>query len=327
MMASDVEHHSFHTNNIGNGVHETSQAEKEDTLVAIYTRVSSPWQVTHGYSLEEQIRLCRERCDMMRWKVQYLFKENGESAATTDRPKFQLMMEKARESAFDVLVFWKLDRFCRSLKDVVNIEAELKQYGIALYSVTEQIDTTTAVGRFNFRNLASASEMERDLIKERVKMGMVAMATKHKWPNRKPPLGYTLTEERKLRIDEEEAKLVRRIFEMYLKLRSMARVAFELNKDGIRTKSGRWSARTVKKVLDNEIYIGKFEVAGVSDSLEECRIVDNKTFENARSLRKDAMREHRPVPNDMKEAAIEAVFNEYLQLLRSDEDEDLNRIV
>jgi len=130
----------------------TANTDAENTLAAIYARVSSPNQAT-GYSLDEQVRRCRERCDLMGWKVRYIFKENG-SGANTDRPKFQMMMEKAKEGAFDVLVFWKLDRFCRSLVDVVNIERELIEYGVSLHSVTEQIDTTTPFGKFNFRNVA-----------------------------------------------------------------------------------------------------------------------------------------------------------------------------
>jgi len=85
--------------------------EERQTTAAVYARVSSHNQI-FGYSLEEQIRLSRERCKLMGWKVSYIFKEDGKSGSTLARPKFQVMMEKARQGAFDVLVFWKLDRFC-----------------------------------------------------------------------------------------------------------------------------------------------------------------------------------------------------------------------
>jgi site-specific DNA recombinase len=181
-------------------------SERKDTFAAIYARVSSPNQANNGYSLDEQIRICHERCDLMGWKVRYIFKEDGESASTIDRPKFKMMLERARDGAFDVLVFWKLDRFCRSLADVVNIQRELEEYGASLHSVTEQIDTTTPVGKFNFRNLASASELERDLIKERARMGMHGLAREHKWPNPHPPLGYDKDADHRLRVNKEEAK-------------------------------------------------------------------------------------------------------------------------
>jgi len=299
--------------------------ENEEILAAIYARVSSPNQAM-GYSLDEQARRCRERCDLMGWKVRYIFRENC-SGANTDRPKFQMMMENAKEGAFDVLVFWKLDRFCRSLVDVVNIQRGLGEYGVSLHSVTEQIDTTTPFGKFNFRNVASASELERDLIKERAKMGMYALAMKHKWPNRQPPLGYDIGEDRRLKINED-AEVVRKIFEMYLKFKSMARVAFELNKEGVKTKLGnKWVTRTVKKVLDNELYIGEYKVAGVEDHVEECRIVEDDVFNEAAKMRKACMREHKPVPKDMKDMTIDRVFNEYLQFLRDEGEHSDYRIL
>ena len=288
--------------------------ENEVVYAAIYTRVSSPNQVRE-YSLEEQERRCRERCEMLGWQVRYLFREEGVSGATINRPKFQIMLEKARTMRFDILVFWKLDRFCRSLVDLVNIERELRDYGISLHSVTEQIDTTSPVGKFNFRNLASAAELERDLIKERSKMGMHALARQHKWPNNYPPLGYDKAEDGKLKINEEEAKLVWWIFEKYLDFKSMPEVAFRLNQKGIKTKrSNRWSVPSVKKVLDDELYIGRYKVAGVDDQVEEYRIIDDELFKNAKELR-DMHKPKQEMPEDRKDATIDRIFDEYLMYL------------
>jgi len=305
----------------GNYTAIETKNESEEILAAIYARVSSPNQAM-GYSLDEQVRRCRERCDLMGWKVRYIFKENG-SGANTDRPKFQMMMEKARKGAFDVLVFWKLDRFCRSLVDVVNIERELRECGVSLHSVTEQIDTTTPFGKFNFRNIASASELERDLIKERAKMGMYALAMKHKWPNPYPPLGYEKMGDGRLKINEEEAELVRRIFKMYIELKSMPDVAFQLNKEGTKTKRGnRWSASSVKKVLDDELYIGEYKVAGVEDHVEEYKIIEDELFKQAKELR-HRFQSDRKMPEERKEATIDRVFDEYLTFLGDMEKEEL----
>lgn len=322
-MASDTVYHRFATNNIGNGTHKTSQTDKEEVTVAIYVRVSSPGQVIYGYSLEEQVRLCRERCDMMGWEVRYIFRENGESAKTTDRPKFQLMLERAREGAFHVLVFWKLDRFCRSLADVVNIERELGGCGISLYSITEQIDTITPVGKFNFRNLASASELERDFISERVRMGITAMARQHKWVTNYPPLGYDKGEDGRLVKNNAEAKLVREIFEMYINLESMPQVAFELNKNGVKTKwNKKWSTYSVKKILDSRIYLGEYETAGVKDHVEDYRILEEELFNKALKLRCKAKKVRKPMPTSRKEATIDKIFEDYFSLLREEEAEE-----
>jgi site-specific DNA recombinase len=303
-----------------------TEDKKTPLWAAIYARVSSPNQA-NGYSLDEQVRICRERCNIMGWKVRYIFKENGVSGSTTDRPKFQLMLERAKEGAFDVLVFWKLDRFCRSLLDVINTEKKLKEHRVSLHSVTEQIDTTSSVGRFNFRSVASAAELERDLIKERSRMGMKALAMQHKWPNRLPPLGYKKKGDGYLEVDQEKAKLVRKIFRMYLKLKSMPQVAFELNKKGIKTERGnKWSTPAVKKVLDNELYIGKYEVAGVKDCLRECKIISKNLFEDARKLRQRAKKVRQEMPKNRKQGTIERIFKEYMELLEKEE-KDSYRII
>ena len=285
-------------------------------IAAIYARVSSPKQ-KNNYSLDEQVRICRERCELMGWKVRYIFKEV--MSANSERPMFNIMMEKARQRKFNVLVFWRLDRLCRSLIDAINIEKELRECGVALHSVTEQIDTTTPVGRFNFRNLASAAELERELIRERTRMGKYASALQHKWPNKTPPLGYKVGDNRKLEVIEEEAKLVRRIFEMYIETKSMPQVAFILNKEGVKTKDGKgWTARAVRDILCNEIYRGMFKVAGVEAYVEEYRIVEDELFERAKEIRlrfKRGEGKRKLMPEERKKGIIDRIFDEYFAYL------------
>lgn len=302
---------------------------KDQIIAAIYARVSSPKQA-NNYSLDEQVKICRERCELMGWKVRYIFRDVI-TAENTDRPMFKKMMEKAKQRKFDVLVFWRLDRLCRSLIDAIKIEKELRECGIALHSVTEQIDTTTPVGRFNFRNLASAAELERDLIRERTRMGKYASALQHKWPNRSPPLGYRVRNDRKLEINEKEAKLVRRIFEMYIETKSMPQVAFLLNKEGIKTREGKeWTARAVRDIFCNEIYIGMFKVAGVEAYVEEYRIIEDELFEKAKEIRlrfRKGNGKRGSMPVERKKGIIDRIFEEYFAYLNElDEDEILSHV-
>jgi len=164
--------------NVNNGI-----SKKLIVRAAIYARISSPNQ-KNNYSINEQITQCRYFIKQRRWTTKYIFFDE-ESGNTVNRPKFQLMLQKAKQGYFDVIVFWKLDRFCRSLVDLVNIERLLRSYGIGLSSVTEYVDTTTSVGRFNFRSIGSVAELERELIGERARLGLHALAKEHKWPNLK----------------------------------------------------------------------------------------------------------------------------------------------
>ena len=263
-----------------------TEGDSADTLrAAVYARTSSPSQ-RHGYSLTEQTQRCLDRCEALNWTVAFVYQDDAESGASTDRPEFQQMLKLAQTQAFDVIVFWKLDRFSRSLIHAVKLETELREAGVSLYSVTEQIDTTTATGRFNFRNLASAAEFERDMIKQRTQMGLTALAEEHKWPNDNPPLGYNLTAGNRLTVDDDECTLVTEIFELYVQERSMPEVARQLNRRGVTTASGgEWTARAVGDILRNEIYRGQYELADVSAYVPEYQLIDDDTFERVTDIR------------------------------------------
>jgi site-specific DNA recombinase len=199
---------------------------------------------------------------------------------------FQKMLSAAEKQAFDVVVFWKLDRFSRSLMHAVQLESKLREHDVRLYSVTEQIDTTSATGRFNFRNIASAAEFERDMIKQRTEMVFYELASDYCWPNGSPPLGYNLDSNNRLVIANEDAELVVEIFRMYVEQRSMPDVAQTLNDEGISTSSGgMWTPRAVGDILSNPIYKGRYEFADISEHVSEYQIVDTDLFEEVKSIR------------------------------------------
>jgi site-specific DNA recombinase len=293
--------------------------KENPVFAAIYARTSPSNR--SNYSIEEQVNQCWDYCNKRGWTIRYVFIDEDKSGKTVERAKFQLMLEKAKEKEFSIIVFWKLDRFCRSLADLVNIERALRQYGVELCSVTEFIDTTTSVGRFNYRNLASVAELERELIGERARLGLYALAREHKWPNSHPPLGYDRDEDGRLVINEREAELVRRVFEMYINEKSLPRLAFELNTNSVPTKkNGRWSACGLREALTNEIYVGKYRVAGVEDYVEEYRIVSDEVFQKAKETmaRYTAKGASRPPMNeDRRMMKIEKVFNTYFGFLRT----------
>jgi site-specific DNA recombinase len=299
----------------------TTEENEDRTLrAAVYARTSQTTRA-HGYSLDAQVEKGVEHCQNLGWTVSFIYRDEAESGANTDRPMFQKMLEMAKRKAFDVIVFWKLDRFSRSLIHAVRLESELREHDVYLYSVTEQIDTTTATGRFNFRNLASAAEFERDMIKQRTQLGMESLAADAKWPNNSPPLGYTLTEENRLSIDDTEAELVTAIFEKYIELRSMPEVALALNEEGYQTQTGdEWRRDAVGDILSNDIYRGWYELGDVNKHVPEYQIIDDDTFQQVTEIRHRFQQDDAslpPMPASRKDAMIEDIREAYLNYLEA----------
>ena len=129
-----------------------------------YARVSTDQQ-DHALQLDA---LRAAGCDK-------LFVETA-SGIRTDRPELGKALEQARQG--DVLVVWRLDRLARSLRHLIDIADDLNRRGVALKSITESIDTTTPSGRFMFNILGALSSMEREIIVERTRAGLIAAAAR-----------------------------------------------------------------------------------------------------------------------------------------------------
>jgi site-specific DNA recombinase len=287
---------------------------------AIYARTSSPNQ-RYNFSIDAQIDQCLKHCRQRSWDVAYIFIDECQSGKNTDRVRFKQMLEKAKEQRFDVLVFWKLDRLCRSLVDTVNTEKSLRELGVSLCSVTEYIDTTTSVGRFNFRNLASVAEFEREIIGERARMGLYELAKLHRWPNPHPPLGYDLSSNGTLNVNHEEAELVNRCFKRYIETASMPTVVNELNAIGIKPRnSPQWNVPTLHGMLTNRLYIGEYSVAGHSEFIHEYKLVELELFDCVQSIRrryKQSGSTRKPMERHRKNEKMLHILDKFRNSLRS----------
>jgi DNA invertase Pin-like site-specific DNA recombinase len=114
-----------------------------------------------------------------------IFAETG-SGSRVDRPELAKLMEIAREG--DTVVCWRLDRIGRSLRHLIDFADELNRRGIALRSLTESIDTSNSSGRFMFAILGALGQMEREIIVERTRAGLVAAAARGRVGGRPPAL-------------------------------------------------------------------------------------------------------------------------------------------
>ena len=136
--------------------------------VGLYARVSTADQQT----LPMQMAAMREYAERRGWTIVAEFQETGCGAKV--RAKHQELIKMARRRQIDVIVVWRLDRWGRSLQDLVNSLAELTAVGVAFVSVTEAIDLTTPGGKAITGMLAVFAEFERDILKERIRAGITA---------------------------------------------------------------------------------------------------------------------------------------------------------
>lgn len=133
---------------------------------AIYARVSTHDQQT----LDMQLEKCREYCSSRGWEIALEIKEIGSGAKK--RPKREDLLKLCRQRSLDCVVVWKLDRWGRSVSDVVGSLQELQELRVFFVSITEALDFSTAMGRAMSGLLAVFAEFERELISERVKAGL-----------------------------------------------------------------------------------------------------------------------------------------------------------
>lgn len=133
---------------------------------ALYSRVSTHDQQT----LPLQQKAMREYAKKRGWTIALQIKEVGSGAKT--RPQREELMKAARRREVDVVIVWRLDRWGRSLADLVTTLKELSDLGIGFVSLTEAIDLTTPSGRALAGMLAVFAEFERDILRERVKAGI-----------------------------------------------------------------------------------------------------------------------------------------------------------
>jgi DNA invertase Pin-like site-specific DNA recombinase len=157
--------------------------EGESIRAALYARCS-----THdkGQDPELQLSPLREYCQRRGFVVSGEYVDNGVSGTKDRRPQLDRLMDDAKKRQIDIILVWKLDRFGRSLKQLVTALDEISSLGVGFISYQDNLDLTTPQGRLMFHIIGAMAEFERELIKERVKAGLDNAKRKGKRLGRKP---------------------------------------------------------------------------------------------------------------------------------------------
>lgn len=246
-----------------------------------YVRVSSEDQAREGYSLDAQERAIRAYCEAKGWTLGIIYRDEALSAyRSVRRPQYEAMM--AGKVAWDVLVVWKLNRLHRRMAAFVQDATVLRDAGKELASVTEGIDTTSAIGKLVYHFLGALSEFESDQTSERVASALdEKFATEDTAWFSRPPIGYRL-EGGHLLVVPEEAEIVRSIFARITDGASTAELARELRQGGTRGKDGgRWSQVQVLQVVHNPVYAGYVHRKGLLKRNGHEAIIPDELFNRA----------------------------------------------
>ena len=230
-----------------------------------YCRVSTVRQAMEGYSVDEQERRIRSYVETFFDAGTYeleILREEGKSAKNLDRPQMQKLLSDAKKRKVDILIFFCLNRLTRSLEDTLYLLQIVNNYGIEFVSISEKLDTTSAMGRFFIQQIASLAELEREQISERTKRGILESARQGNYCVPKIPYGYRRSADgHHLEIYEPHAEIVREIFR---DIADGAYTPFSKREELRAFNKGekKWSVNSVYRILNNSIYYGTFQAMG-----------------------------------------------------------------
>jgi site-specific DNA recombinase len=266
---------------------------------AVYTRVSTDHGLEQDFnSLDAQREACaayvRSQAHEGWVPAHGRYDDGGYSGASLDRPALQALLAEVQKDQIDVIVVYKVDRLTRSLADFAKLIELLDAHGVSFISITQSFNTTTSMGRLTLNMLLSFAQFEREVTGERIRDKIAASKKKGLWVGGVVPLGYKVVD-RKLRIDEAEAPIVRLIFDRYCALGSMIALMRELREREVVTRLRTLSSgRTIGGValtkgplaylLKNRMYLGEINHGQSSYPGEHPAIVDKAIFDKTQEI-------------------------------------------
>ena len=237
-----------------------SQSSEEKKIAGIYIRVSTEDQAREGFSLGEQEEKLRQLCKYTGFEVFKVYKDAGISAKDMkNRPQFQQMIENMKNGLINYIVAYKLDRVTRSVRDLEVLISTLEKYHCYLICDRDDVNTSTANGRFFVRMLTVLSQLEIEIVSERPKFGLNGAIKAGHIPG-KCPLGYYRGPDKPLKIDNTTKDIVLSIFELYLEGKSYQTIANILNQEKVLyPQVKKWIDSSVNRIINNKIYMGDYE--------------------------------------------------------------------
>lgn len=236
------------------------QSVRRDTLrVAAYCRVSSDSSdQLHSYAA--QIKSYTEFIGKHEgWELVDIYADEGLTGTRLDRREdFMRMMSDARKGKLDKVLVKSISRFARNTRDCLASLRELMALGVTVQFEKENIDTGTLTTELMVSVSGSLAQEESVSISKNQRMSYQRRMERGEFITCMAPFGYRMVDGKNLVIAEDEAEVVRWMFDAYLSGHSTTWIADEMTRKGIPTAWGRgkWREPTIRKILSNEKYIG-----------------------------------------------------------------------
>jgi site-specific DNA recombinase len=256
--------------------------------VFIYCRVSTDEQATDAhYSLANQEQKARDYAKSKGWHVAAVVKDVA-SGKDANRDGYQELLSAIKKRSIDGVVVYRLDRLSRNVRDIYDFLYKIQSIEIGFISLSEGFDTTTAMGRAMLGVAAVFAQLTREMIAENVRDGLMRRAQAGLYNgNKYGPYGYRYDKESgMLVIVPEEAKVVRRIFELFARRKwGHLKIAELLNQEFVPTReNGNWEKCKVRNIVKNPTYMGLITWHGEEYAGKHEAIIDEELFATAREL-------------------------------------------
>ncbi|MCK1361219.1 recombinase family protein [Bradyrhizobium sp. 199] len=262
---------------------------------AVYTRKSSEEGLDMEFnSLDSQREACEAYVTSHKHEGWLLvpdrYDDGGFSGGTLERPALKRLLADIEAARIDVVVVYKIDRLSRSLMDFAKLVEAFDRRSVTFVSVTQSFNTTTSMGRLTLNVLLSFAQFEREVTGERIRDKIAASRKKGIWMGGWAPFGYEV-KNRKLVINEEDAKTIRWIFRRFATLGSATLLARELQQKNVRNRYGQAIDKGVLyKMLNNRTYIGDAVHKGTAYPGEHDAIIERNVWDEVHSILQESPR-------------------------------------
>ena len=259
-----------------------------------YVRQSTTKQA----SLVWQEDIIRSEADKRSHRLERIFYDKA-SGGNSERTGFSLMKESITTKAVDFLYVWRLDRISRNVSDLLDLYDFCSQYGVTIVSIADPITATgDSMARFQISVIGSVAQLQRELIAENQRIGLRRKHDLGLHLTARVPFGYRYISTDQIVIQEEEAEIVRRVYELYLGGIGYKRICSIFAAEGVMVRGNPFRVHNVRSILTNAFYSGYIDnefgnIKGIHPSIVTRKMQDDvRKIQQSRHVKKKDFRRH-----------------------------------